>query len=511
MTRRDTAPTTPGLPRAPVRIAQEQVESSFAPVLNPARATEVVGEFALGTARHVDLAVSSATLAFADWAALAVHERAELLLRAADRIETGSADRAVLMTREQGKVLWESRLDVGGAPMMLRYYAGLADEIAGLEEMPVPTSRGNALLRHVPVGPVGVISPWNTPVYLAFMAIAPALMAGNPVIVKLPEEVPLALSDALRVLGDVLPPGVLGEVPGLGAEAGEALTSHAGVRRISFTGSIETGKRVMRSAAGNLKNLGMELGGNDPAIVLDDVEITDALLTEFLAGVFSSSGQICYNIKRIYVQQPRYHEFVEAFTEAASRIEVGDGLDSRSNIGPVTTRAGFDRLTVLRDRVAADGAKVNVVGHQLEPDRWDEGYYLLPTVVSDIRDDDALVSAEQFGPIIPILPFVGADEVTARANSTEYGLAASVWSADVPRARDIGRRLEAGSVFVNVHRVGASPMEVPFGGMKQSGVGRNHGMRAVLDSLEEQAVVDFARTSSLPGTDQWADVVARKA
>lgn len=497
-----------GGPRAPVLIAGEEVPSSFAPVINPACTTEVVGQFALGTARHVDLAVSAATSAFPRWASRPVAERAELLLLAADRIEAGSAERAVLMTREQGKVLWESRLDVGGAPMMLRYYAGLVDEITRLAESPVATARGSALLRHVPLGPVGIISPWNTPVYLAFMAVAPALMAGNPVIVKLPEEVPLALSDALHVLAGVLPAGVLGVVPGLGAEAGEALTGHPGVRRISFTGSIETGRRVMRAAAGNLKSLGMELGGNDPAIILEDAEITDALLTEFLAGIFSSSGQICYNIKRIYVQRSRYAEFVDAFTAAASRIVVGNGLDPLSNIGPLTTRAGFDRLTALRDRSVADGARVEVVGHQGDPDAWGAGYFMLPTVVSDISAQHELVTSEQFGPIIPIMAFDGVDEAVAEANSTEYGLAASVWSADVPRAREVARRLEAGSVFVNVHRVGASPMEVPFGGMKQSGVGRNHGMRSVVDCMEEQAIVDFESTTALPGTDQWSAVAA---
>jgi aldehyde dehydrogenase len=492
-------------PVAPVLIAGDEVPSDFAPVLNPARTDEIVGEYALGTAHHVDLAVAAAVAAFGRWSSLTAGERAEYMLRAADRIEAGMAARSVLLTREQGKVLWESRLDVGGAPMMLRYFASLAAETDQLGEAAVATARGNAVLRHVPVGPVGIITPWNTPVYLAFGALAPALLAGNTVVVKLPEEVPLALSDTLRLLAEVLPTGVVSAVPGVGEVAGAALAAHPDIRRLSFTGSIESGKSVMRNASGNLKNLGMELGGNDPAIVLGDARITESLMSEFMAAVFSSSGQICYNVKRIYVERSVYGDFVDAFTETASRIVVGDGLDSRSTIGPLTTKAGFDRLVALRESAKSRGASVNIVGHRLDPAGWDAGYFMLPSIVTSIGARDELVTGEQFGPVIPILPFDQVDDAVAQANDTEYGLAASVWSADVERAREVARRLQAGNVFINVHRVGASPMEVPFGGMKQSGVGRNHGLRAVKDGMEEQAIIDFGDTSHMPGAREWQD------
>ena len=502
-----TNPTNTTSSRAPVMIGGEEIASDFAPVLNPARTAEVVGEYALGNQRHVDLAVAAAVDAFGPWAAMPVAERAACLLRAADLIEAGADDRATLLTREQGKVLWESRLDVGGAPMMLRYFACLAQELEQLIESPVVSARGNAVLRYLPVGPVGIISPWNTPVYLAFGAIAPALIAGNTVVVKLPEEVPLALSDTLRVLASVLPPGVISSVPGLGVDAGAALAAHRDIRKISFTGSIDTGKSVMRAASGNLKNLGMELGGNDPAIVLADTDITDDLLSEFLAGVFSSSGQICYNVKRIYVEQALHAEFTEALIAAASKIVVGDGLDPRSTIGPLTTKAGFDRLTSLRAAVETRGATVHTVGSQLDPGTWGDGHFMLPSVVTGVDARDELVTSEQFGPIIPVISFTDPTEVVAQANDTEFGLAASVWSQDIERARDLARGLHAGNVFINVHRVGASPMEVPFGGMKQSGVGRNHGMRAVTDCMEEQAIIEFADTSHMPGAQQWRAAV----
>ncbi|KQV06328.1 aldehyde dehydrogenase family protein [Leifsonia sp. Root112D2] len=490
---------------APVLIAGEEVPSDFAPVVNPARTSEIVGQYALGTAHHIDLAVAAAVAAFPQWSALTAGERAEYMLRAADLIEVGLEDRAALLTREQGKVLWESKLDVGGAPMMLRYFAGLAEETDRLTEAAVTTARGNAVLRYVPVGPVGIITPWNTPVYLAFGAIAPALIAGNTVVVKLPEEVPLALSETLRLLADVLPTGVVSAVPGLGEVAGAALALHPDIRHLSFTGSIETGKSVMRGASMNLKTLGMELGGNDPAIVLADTKITEPLLSEFMAGVFSSSGQICFNVKRIYVEQPLYKEFVEAFSEKASRIVVGNGLDPRSTIGPLTTKAGFDRLVALRESAESRGATVTPVGHKLDAGGWDDGYFMLPTIVTSIDARDDLVTGEQFGPVIPILPFSNVEDAIAAANDTEYGLAASVWSSDVDRARDVARRVQAGNVFINVHRVGASPMQVPFGGMKQSGLGRNHGMQAVTNSMEEQAIIDFDDTSHMPGAREWQD------
>lgn len=505
--------TQRSLARAPVLIGGRERLSDFAPVVNPAHTDEVVGEFALGTKEHVDAAVDAATSAMAHWSTLSAVERAGYLLRAADLLEAGSAERAALLTREVGKVLWESRVDVGGAPLMLRYYASLADEVERLREAPINSTRGHAVLRRVPAGPVGIITPWNTPVHLGFMALAPALIAGNTAVVKVPEEAPLALSDGLQILAAVLPQGVLSIVPGVGEVAGAALAAHPGVRHLSFTGSIETGKSVVRAGSGNLKTLSLELGGNDPAIVLDDVEINERLLSEFLAGIFSLSGQICYNIKRIYVDQSRYEEFSDALTAAASTIVVGDGLEPKSTMGPVTTKAGYDRLRSLADEVVARGAKVRTVGQKLAPENWDKGYFILPSVVTNVDSRDELVTGEQFGPVIPVLPFANIDDAVRMANDTEYGLAASVWSSDVERARAVARGLEAGSAFVNVHRVGASPMDVQFGGMKQSGLGRNHGMRAVLAGMEEQVLIHFDDTADFPGATEWAGQLAgvRKA
>ena len=487
---------------ARVLVGAEELDAPAAPVINPARFTEVVGSYALGTARHVDLAARAAAAAFPAWSALPAAARGERLLRAADEMAGHVPGWAETLTREVGKVLPEARGDAAGAVSLTRYFASLAAEVDAERPVGLPLP-GHGVLRHVPAGPCGVISPWNTPIYLTFLAVAPALIAGNTVVVKPPEDAPLAVTAALSVLARALPPGVVNIVPGLGAEAGAALAGHPAVRKILFTGSVETGKQVLRAAADSVKNVGMELGGNDAALVLRDAPIGPDLVRELIAGVFGLSGQVCYGVKRIYVDASRIAEFTAAFTEMTSRIAVGDGLDPRSTIGPLTTRAGYDKVLALRAASADAGARVQVVGTRLDPAGWDEGYFVLPTVVTRLAPDAPLVTTEQFGPLIPILPFTGEEEAVRLANGTEYGLGASVWSADTERAWRLARRIEAGSVFVNVHRIGASPMSLPFGGFKQSGVGRNHGLESVLACMELQAVVEFDDPAALPGTDHW--------
>ena len=487
---------------ARVLIDGEDLDSVTAPVINPARVAEVVGSYALGTARHVDLAVRAAAAAFPAWSVLPAADRGERLLHAADEMAGHLPGWAQTLTREVGKVLHESRGDATGAVSLTRYFASLAPEVDAERPAVLPHA-GRAVLRHAPAGPAGIIAPGNAPIYLTFLAVAPALIAGNPVVVKPPEDAPLAVTAALSVLARMLPPGVVNIVPGRGDEAGAALTTHPGIRKILFTGSVDTGKRVLRAAADTVKNVGMELGGNDAALVLRDAPIGPELIRELIAGAFTVSGQVCYAVKRIYVDAARLAEFTAAFIEMASRIVVGDGFDPRSTIGPVTTRAGYDKVLALRAACESAGARVRVVGTKLDPAGWEEGLFLLPTVVTGLAHDAPLVSTEQFGPIIPILPFADEEEAVRLANDTGFGLAASVWSADTDRAWRLARRLEAGSVFVNVHRLGASPMTVPFGGFKQSGLGRNHGLESVFACMEQQAVVEFDDRGALPGTDHW--------
>jgi aldehyde dehydrogenase len=351
------------------------------------------------------------------------------------------------------------------------------------------------------MGVTGVIVPWNSPVYLAFLGIAPALLGGNTVVVKPSEFAPLALSRVLEVLAEHLPPGVLSVVPG-GAEAGAAIAGHAQVRKVFFTGSTATGRAVMREAAGNLKNLSLELGGNDPAIVLESARVTDRLLDELVQSVFTASGQICFNVKRIYVHESRYADFLDRYTQAVDQLVVGDGLDPRSTTGPVNNRPQFDRIRGLMERTRATGATVTTLGTKLDPAGWADGLFLLPAVVTDVDPGAEIVSCEQFGPVVPVLPFTDDDQVVGWANDTEFGLAASVWSDDRAHALQVARRLESGSVFLNVHRIGASDVSMPFGGFKGSGIGRGHGISALEACTELQTIADYVDVSGFPGPNR---------
>lgn len=484
-------------PEAPVLVAGERLASRHRPVVNPARTSEVVGQVAIGTADHVDLAVAAASAAFPGWAGLTVHERSARLATAAAAITAIAGPLAELLTREQGKVLWESRVDVGGAAHILGWYTQQADELAE-DRVFRQDARGTVWTGRRPMGVTGVIVPWNSPVYLAFLGIAPALLAGNTVVVKPSEFAPLALAGVLEVLAGHLPAGVVNVVPG-GAEAGAAIAAHPRVRKVFFTGSTATGQSVMRAAAGNLKNISLELGGNDPAIVLESARVTDRMVDELVRSVFTASGQICFNVKRIYVHRDHHREFLDRYTAAVDRLVVGDGMDPRSTMGPVNNRPQFDRITALVERTRDSGAAVTTVGSRLDPAGWDDGLFLLPSVVSDVPPGAEVVTCEQFGPVVPVLPFDTDDAVIGYANDTEFGLGASVWSEDREHALRVARRLESGSVFLNVHRMGASDVSMPFGGFKGSGIGRGHGLTALEACTELQTIADYVDVSGFPG------------
>ncbi|MGY1840282.1 MULTISPECIES: aldehyde dehydrogenase family protein [unclassified Modestobacter] len=485
---------------ASVLVAGQRLASDFQDVVNPARLHEVVGQVARGNAEHVDRAVAAAAAAFPTWSRMTAHERAEQLASAAAAITAAAGPLAELLTREQGKVLWESRVDVGGAAHILGYYTGLADRLAE-DQVFRSDARGTIWSGRRPMGVTGVIVPWNSPVYLAFLGIAPALLAGNTVVVKPSELAPLTLSAVLSVLAENLPEGVVNVVPG-GGEAGAAIAAHHGIRKVFFTGSTATGQQVMRAAAGNLKNISLELGGNDPAIVLESAVVDDRLVDELVQSVFTASGQICFNVKRIYVHRSHHDEFVARYTAAVDRLVVGDGLDPRSTMGPVNNRPQFERVTALLERTRAEGATVTTLGTALDPAGWEDGYFLLPSVVTDVRPGAELVTCEQFGPVVPVLPFDSDDEVVDLANDTEFGLAASVWSEDREHALRVARRLESGSVFLNVHRIGASDVSMPFGGFKGSGIGRGHGITALEACTELQTIADHVDVSGFPGPNR---------
>jgi aldehyde dehydrogenase len=473
------------------------VRSDYARVTNPARIREIVGESAIGTADHVDRAVRRARDAGPAWAAAGAAARARMLTDAVPELRASVYDRAVLLTSEQGKVLWESLADASGPASIIEYFCALAEEFDSPEIL--NDHRGNIVLRRRPMGVTAVIVPWNYPIYLAFQHIIPALITGNTVVVKPSALAPLSLCATLGLLATTLPPGVLNVVPGTGSIVGSALARHPLVRKVLFTGSTATGRSILHAGADTIKSIGLELGGNDPAVILEDCTFTDSMIRELVRGVYTGSGQICFNIKRIYVPESRCKELVESFASAVDQIVVGDGMDERSSMGPVNNRAQFDMINRLIARSEADGGTVTTLGHKLSPESWHEGYFILPSIVTHLDPQHEMVTSEQFGPVVPIISYTTEEEVVALSNDSEFGLAASVWSDDVDHAMDLAAGLEAGSVFVNVHRMGASDMTMPFGGVKQSGLGRTHGIAVLEECTQQQVIAHRMDTHKFPG------------
>lgn len=482
---------------ARVSVGNEFLSSDYLPVFNPAMTHEIVGHYAVGTADDVERAVQAAHKAASGWGALQADGRAALMAAALPKLKSDVEKRARLLTREQGKVLWESQTDVDGAPRILEYFLRLALKFG----TPVTTEdeRGRIVTVRRPKGVTVVIVPWNYPIYLAFQHIVPALLAGNPVIVKPSEYAPLALTATVEILAQALPPGVVNVVPGSGSEVGAALTRHPLVRKVLFTGSTATGRQILHAGADSIKSVSLELGGNDPAIVLEDAEITDTQMSEMVRAVYTCSGQVCFNVKRIYVHESRIKEFTDSFAAAVDDIVVGDGLDERSTIGPLNNASQYERVRALIAEAAVDGGTVRTLGRKLSEERWSEGFFLLPSIVTGLSAGHSLVTCEQFGPVVPIISFRNEDEAISLANDSEFGLAASVWSADIEHATSVAAQLEAGSVFINVHRMGASDMTMPFGGVKQSGLGRTHGMIALEECSDVQVIAHRTNTDSFPG------------
>ncbi|GGD26841.1 gamma-aminobutyraldehyde dehydrogenase [Microbacterium faecale] len=488
-------------------------EGAYVPVLDPASGQQV-GRVQLGDADAADDAVAAAVAAFPAWRDLSPAERGQQLRHAITVAEKEVGELAATVSFEVGKIRHEAFGDVAGSLALLRGFIRLVDEESGREDYTGEDGTSGATLvriRHVPVGPVSVIGPWNTPLFLTFNGVAPALASGCTVVVKPPVEAPLALTALVRILAAELPPGVLNIVPGRGAVVGQRLAEHPDVRAVIFTGGTATGRSIAAAASSTVKKVALELGGNDPAIVLESATVTPQLISELIAGAFSMTGQICFNIKRLYVHRDRYDEVVVGLRDVLSRVVVGDPNDEATHIGPLTTRDGYENALRLLAAARDAGARVEELGTRGATARWEDGFYVRPTLVTDIAADHELVLDEQFAPILPIIAFDDDDDAVREANRTEFGLASSIWSDDLRHAEAVARRIEAGSTFINAHRLGASVPRTPFGGVKQSGLGRTHGLYSLHHCTQEHAIVGFedaART--LPGLDRWMQLAQKE-
>ena len=475
------------LPVERLFIAGQTVETDQkVDLYNPAKLSEKVGECYLGTVEHVNQAVEAAERAWPEWADTPAEQRAQYLLEMAQYIDDNTEELSRLLVLEHGKILREAVIDLKSAAAALRYYATLHTE---LKDKVVENEQGTMILTRQPVGVVSVIVPWNFPIILAVHMLAPSLVAGNTVVIKPPTYVPLTITRILNHIAKRLPAGVLNVIPGSGSTVGAAMVEHPRVRKVAFTGSTETGRDIMRKAAGTIKKISMELGGNDAAILLPDVTVNDHLIDETIAASYTACGQICYAMKRIYVYRDHYENFVKRFTEAADKIVVGFGLDPEVTMGAINNKPQYESVLKLIEEAKQTGATVKEVGRLSDKVSRDQGYFILPHIVTDVDNRHPIVQEEQFGPVIPILPYDTIDEAIKMANDTEYGLANSIWTADIEKGFKLARRLQSGSVFINTHKVGASAANMPFGGFKQSGIGRGHGVEALYEHTELQAII----------------------
>lgn len=445
---------------------------SSVPVIDPATASEVA-RVPDCTRQQLDEAVAAAEHAADDWDALGPDGRQPVLERIADELDAHAAELARLVTAEMGRPLHQTVDGVRMAAEYFRYYAALRVVDQWLRD--TPELRVRSIRR--PVGPVAAITPWNSPVILLAAKVAPALAAGNPVILKPSPASPLSALWFGAVARDLLPAGVLSVLSG-GTDLGRWLSDHPGIRHISFTGSVQTGRRVARAAAKDFKRVTLELGGNDPAVLLDDIDPT--AVAERLVGVaFVNAGQVCIAPKRVYVPRSRYAEVVDAMTERIHAITVGNGLE-HVQMGPVANRSQYEFVTRIVEDTVAAGARL-VTGGPMQGN----GFFYAPALIADATHGMRLVDEEQFGPALPLIAYDDEAEALAHANMTGYGLGSSVWSGDPERAVKRAAQLEAGLVWVNTH-VASLGVEQPYGGLKSSGLGLEGGVAGYLAFTEHQ-------------------------
>ncbi|HEY4204644.1 MAG TPA: aldehyde dehydrogenase family protein [Xanthobacteraceae bacterium] len=448
------------------------------PVLNPAT-EEVVAQCPRATKAQLDKAVAAAKAAFPAWAATPIEERRKYIVKMADVIEANAGELARILTSEQGKPLADATGEVMGMAGFFRYLGSLDLKMKVIEES--DGRRVEAFRR--PLGVVGAIIPWNYPLLILGFKLPPALLAGNTLVVKPAPTTPLSTLKFAELISGILPKGVLNVIADANDLGGE-MTKHPDIRKISFTGSTATGQKVMASAAETLKRITLELGGNDAGIVLDDVD-PKKVAPGIFEGAFQNSGQVCLAIKRLYVHESVYDEICEELVNIAKNTVVDDGAKQGTKLGPLQNKMQYEKVKGFLEDAHKNG---KIVAGGKAMDR--PGYFIEPTIVRDIQEGSRLVDEEQFGPVLPLIKYSDSEDVIRRANGTNYGLGASVWSSDLDRAHKVAERIEAGTVWINKH-LDMAP-HIPFGGAKQSGIGVEFAEEGLAEFTQLQ-IINAAR------------------
>lgn len=456
------------------------------PVENPAN-REIYAEIPRGGAEDVDLAVRAASMAFAHWRKVPARDRGKLLIRVAEAVERVAEDLAIAVARETGNALrTQARGEVKLAADVFRYFGGLASELKG-ETIPL----GELVLsytRREPLGVVGAIVPWNAPLLLSALKVAPAVCAGNTVVLKAAEDASLAVLMLGDVLQGILPEGVVNVITGRGDEAGAALVAHAGVQKLSFTGSTLVGKHIMHAAADRIVPVSLELGGKSPSIVYPDADapwVVDGVLS---AMRFTRQSQSCTAGSRLFVHESVIESFVDSLSKKMKSYKIGDPLDEESDIGSLINEKQFNRVMgYVEEGLNAPSARLITGGMPPKDGPLSKGYFALPTLFVQNSNDWRLAREEIFGPVLVAIPWKDEEEVIRMANSSHYGLAAYIWTQDVGRALRAAHAIEAGWVQVN-QGLGQS-LGQPYGGYKQSGIGREFSLDSMLDSFTQRKAV----------------------
>jgi len=453
----------------------DSVTGNTSSIINPATG-EVVDSVPRGNREDVKVAVDVAKDRLKKWSAMSPIERSRLLYGISDVVRTNVEGLAQTLTMEQGKPLYEARSEVMGFVGCLEYYAGLTGRFRSAQ-VPFTSGEGYSLVTKKPVGVVGAIVPWNFPVSLLGWKLSPGLAAGNTFVVKPASTTPLTDLKLAEVMTNAgLPAGVLNVVTGPGSVVGEELLENPKISKIAFTGETGTGKRIMGQAALTIKRVTLELGGSDPMIVCDDADI-DLAVEGAAFGRFRNAGQICTSVKRLFLFQSIASDFIRKFVEKVKLIRVGNGLDPHTVMGPVHSEHQRKEVQQMVEEATGRGAHVLIGGRSPSGTEFDKGYFFEPTLLTEVDYDSRIVREECFGPALPIFIVRDLEEAIERANDSIYGLGSSVWTKNLERAQYASEMIEAGTTWINSPPI--SRPEVPFGGFKQSGIGRELGVEGL--------------------------------